>query len=206
MAGILKIRNMNLTRTKIKSRVKFLFEGSASALHRAGLNPNSVSALSLLSSLASAASYLYFREPYFLPPALLLLLGGFFDGVDGAMAEKYGQKTRFGALLDSTFDRISELAVLSAVIVANLCDLRWGLLAMATSMMVSYTRARAEGVGLDMMGRGIAERPERTIILALATALNSVWSEALPLGVVIIGILSTVTFIQRMSYARSSLR
>lgn len=59
---------------RMKGSFAFPFEDTASALHRAGLTPNFVSFLSLLSSLSSAVSFLYLRDPYFLPPVLLLLL------------------------------------------------------------------------------------------------------------------------------------
>ena len=106
----------------------------------------------------------------------------------------YGQMTKFGAFFDSTLDRLSEAMVFSSLILANppLSDPIWGLTALVTSILVSYTRVRGESIGVSMVAVGIAERAERILILAIATFLNYVW-----LGVILVALLSVVTIIQR---------
>jgi phosphatidylglycerophosphate synthase len=133
------------------------------------------------------------------PAATLLLLSGLFDALDGAMARLYGQVTKFGAFCDSLIDKIGEMLVLSAIILAGLCSTFWGLWALSSSILVSYTRARAEGEGASMK-IGIAERPERLLILAASTLAGLV-----EFGIIVISVLASVTVVQRICHAHREL-
>jgi CDP-diacylglycerol---glycerol-3-phosphate 3-phosphatidyltransferase len=137
----------------------------------------------------------------------VVLLSGFFDIIDGALARKTNQVTRFGGVLDSSLDRISEAAILIGIMsyfifyslspFALWIALMIGV-AMIFSFMVSYVRARAEGAGLDCQV-GIFTRAERVIILALGLLLSGI-PLVLVVVLIIITILSIVTFIQRLLY------
>jgi CDP-diacylglycerol--glycerol-3-phosphate 3-phosphatidyltransferase len=137
----------------------------------------------------------------------VVLLSGFFDIIDGALARNTNQVTRFGGVLDSSLDRVSEAAILIGIMsyflfysksdVALWIALVIGV-AMIFSFMVSYVRARAEGAGLECQV-GIFTRAERVIILALGLLLSGI-SFILVIALIIITLLSIVTFIQRMLY------
>jgi CDP-diacylglycerol--glycerol-3-phosphate 3-phosphatidyltransferase len=134
------------------------------------------------------------------------LLSGFFDILDGALARLTHKVTRFGGILDSTLDRISEAAMLLGIMAFFFFHsgsplVPWMvLLAGATllfSLMVSYVRSRAESAGIDCQV-GICTRAERVIILALGLLIGTNLSLAIALA--IIAVLSLVTVIQRLVY------
>ena len=110
---------------------------------------------------------------------LLLLASGFCDALDGTLARLYQQTTTFGGFLDSLLDRYADATILSGIILGELCNLFWGLTALTGSLLVSYTRARAEAAGVKMETVGIAERAERLVILATASFLSIAWPETL---------------------------
>jgi archaetidylinositol phosphate synthase len=125
------------------------------------------------------------------------MVSGFCDTLDGILARTYQQASAFGGFLDSLLDRYADSFVLTGIIISGLCNLIVGLAALASSLMVSYARARAEAAGIKMESIGIAERPERIIILAAASIMAIFWLQALNIGVAIIAVLATVTVIQR---------
>jgi len=174
----------------------------AKFLHSLGLSPFSLTLLGLVCAFLSGILYyvLAIRPWISWVAAILLLLSGLFDALDGAMARVYGQVTRFGGVIDSVFDRIGEVLVYSGIILGGLSSLFWGLVALVTSLMVSYVRSRAEAEGAKMEGIGIAERPERIVILAAATFIGQI-----ELGLVVIGCLATLTLFHRVWRARVEL-
>jgi archaetidylinositol phosphate synthase len=175
----------------------------ASALHGLGLKPNLITLMSFCCSLAAALAFIAVADHLLkgILAGILLLLSGLLDATDGAMARLYGEASHFGAFLDSVLDRISEIVVYWSVVYSGLVDWAIGLAALSGSLMVSYARARAEDLGSQMKGIGIAERPERLLILIVATFLGQ-----LNLGALLIALLSTFTVVQRVMYARSSMR
>ena len=134
----------------------------------------------------------------------LLLFAGLFDMVDGALARVRNQKTTFGAFLDSTLDRYSEGIVLLGVMLfaltsANTPGRTW-IVALAyvaglSSLMVSYARARAEGLGLDGHA-GLMARPERVLLLAVGLIVGG--ASLLIWTVGILAVTSTFTALQRI--------
>ncbi len=188
-----------LTRLKEKS-IEFL-DFHARQLHVLGLSPTSTSILGMLFAVGASACYYLSSSngSLSLLAAFLLLLSGFFDALDGAIARLYGQVTRFGAFCDSLIDKIGEMLVLSAIVLAGLCSTFWGLWAISSSILVSYTRARGESEGADMKV-GIAERPERLLILVVATLTGFV-----EVGFMVISALASVTVLQRIYHAHKQL-
>jgi len=139
--------------------------------------------------------------------ALLLLLSGFCDALDGILARLYQQQTAFGGFLDSLLDRYADAVVYAGIIVGGLCDASWGLIALIGSLLVSYSRARAEAAGMKMESVGLAERAERMIILAVATFIAYFWQlEAVNIGAILLAILSNLTVLQRSLYVYKKLR
>jgi len=140
-----------------------------------------------------------------------IFLSGFFDVFDGAVARYQKQVTRFGGFLDSLLDRYSDAIIIFALFFAGYCDIYVGIIAAIGSLLVSYTRARAEAGGLEtkFTAIGIAERSERIIFLMIGiffqgTLLyfdpNSIpdqkWG---PIGwvMLILAVITQITVIQR---------
>jgi archaetidylinositol phosphate synthase len=199
------IQNSELTMlTKLKKKVQQMLAAEAQAAHKIGLTPNMISAIGLALSLFSAVAYaLAQNQPLLLLLAVILLLAsGFCDTLDGVLARTFQRTSLFGGFFDSLLDRYADAAVYVGVIIGGLCDPIWGLIALAGSLLVSYSRARAEAAGIEMESVGVAERAERMIILAAASLAAIFWPQILNIGVLNIGIitlavLSNLTVLQR---------
>jgi archaetidylinositol phosphate synthase len=159
-----------------------------------------------LSFLAAVAYALTSQEQplWLLLAVFLFMASGFCDTLDGILARTYKQASPFGGFLDSLLDRYADaLAYVgiiisgASVIVSAQFSLIAALVALASSFMVSYSRARAEAAGIKMESVGIAERAERMLILVGASVVAVFWLPALSIGVVIIAVLATVTVLQR---------
>ena len=135
----------------------------------------------------------------------VVLTAGFFDMLDGALARHTKQVSRFGAVLDSTLDRISEAVLLLGILIFYLffgnqsaTGILLVCLALIGAPLVSYIRARAEAIGLECK-IGLFTRAERVIVLAVGLLLSHI-SYALIIALAIIAALSFVTAGQRLSY------
>lgn len=134
----------------------------------------------------------------------MLLISGFFDVVDGCVA-RYTQKvSQRGAFIDSTLDKIAEFVILTGVTIGALSDPIISILAICFSFMVSYVRARAESLHVDLRGIGIGERAERILILAVASFIPVSYS--IQFGIILIIIISAITLIQRVNYVTRRLK
>ena len=164
-----------------------------------GLTPNIVSMLGFSFSIFSAISYLLsINQPWFLLLAVALLLAsGFCDVMDGILARTYNQESIFGGFFDSLLDRYSDSTIFIGLIIGGLCDPIWGLLALIGSLLVSYSRARAESVGIKMGSVGLMERAERLILLIVSSIIAFFWLPALNFGIAILAILSNFTVLER---------
>ena len=136
---------------------------------------------------------------------LVLIIASFFDAVDGAMARKYSAVSKFGSVLDSVLDRIAEIGIYAGLIAGSLVAPWIGIWALSASLMVSYVRARVSVEGVTLKGVGIAERPERLLILLVATILWPISSSLLVGGVLLIAILSSFTVVSRVHRASTVL-
>jgi archaetidylinositol phosphate synthase len=190
--------------TKLKKRVQEALTGTAHIAYKLGLTPNIISIIGFALALFSAAAYAMAQnQPLLLLLAVVLLLAsGFCDTLDGALARTHQQATVFGGFFDSLLDRYADAAVYAGVIIGGLCDAVWGLAALAGSLLVSYSRARAEAAGIKMESVGIAERAERMIILAAASLIAILWPSilnvgTLNIGIILLAVLSNVTVLQR---------
>ena len=168
------------------------------ALFRLRLRPNHLTVIGLVVSFFAAAGFI---AGHVRGAGGLLLLAGLCDLLDGALARVSGQVTAFGAFLDSVIDRYSDLIVLLGIVVlfARTPHARGALVAMAGlvgSVMVSYTKARAESIGVEC-NVGFMERPERMICL-IAGALLGLLEPALW----VLAVLSNLTALQRIVFTR----
>jgi archaetidylinositol phosphate synthase len=168
------------------------------------LHPNAITVVSLLFSFVPAT--LYYMDRVQLAGLLLLFSGGL-DILDGAVARSTGRVSRFGGFLDSTFDRISDLAILAGIALSEIVDWRIVLIAAFGSFMVPYCRARGEAAGATNMAVGIAERAERQLVLVAASLIHPLVGQTnvLQLAVIIVGSLAWITVVQRILAARRAL-
>jgi len=184
-----------------------MLTSEAKAAHKIGLTPNMVSAIGLALAFFSAAAYAIAQNQplWILLATILLLASGFCDTLDGVIARIYQQQSVFGGFLDSLLDRYADAAVYAGVIIGGLCDPLWGIAALAGSMLVSYSRARAEAAEIKMESVGVAERAERMIILAAASLATIFWPQilnigTLNIGIIVLAVLSNLTVLQRGVY------
>lgn len=188
--------------TRFKEQIQSFLVAEARLLHNLGMTPNQISALAIAFAFVAGGFYWTWQyNRFFLIVApVFLLLSGFFDALDGVVARLHGEETVFGGFLDSTLDRYAEAVILTALIVSGLCNVFWGSTALVGSLLVSYTRARAEAAGVKMETVGLAERAERLIILVVASFAAYVWLCALEWAVWILALLANFTVIQRIAY------
>ena len=168
------------------------------ALVRLHLRPNHLTMCGLLISACAGAAFVF---GHVRAAGVLLILAGLFDLLDGSLARAADQATAFGAFLDSVIDRYSDIVVMLGIVVlyARMPHARGALLAMAGlagSVMVSYTKARAESIGIAC-NVGMMERPERLICL-IAGALLGLMEPALW----VLAILANLTALQRILFTR----
>lgn len=189
--------------TKLKQRVQSTVASQARGAHNMGLTPNEVSICGIILAFLSAVLYGYVL---LLPAILLLLFSGYCDILDGALARLYKQATPFGGFLDSLLDRYADAAVYVGVILSGLCSVPSGLTALVGSLLVSYSRARAEAANVKMESVGFAERAERIIILAIASLTAILWQPAMEIGVIVLAVLTNLTVLQRALHVYNKLK
>jgi len=190
--------NLSRVRSAIASR---LTEPVAGVLARTGLSPDAISWTGFVLALGAAALIIT-GHPF--AAGFVVLVAGFFDILDGALARRVKKVTPFGAVLDSTLDRLSEAVVLLAILVlyaqeAAFTPIILACLALIGSLLVSYVRARAEGAGLECRV-GLFTRGERVVVLALGLLLSHI-DYALVIALAIIVVFSFFTIVQRLVYA-----
>jgi CDP-diacylglycerol--glycerol-3-phosphate 3-phosphatidyltransferase len=175
------------------------------------LTPNAISLTGFVLNLVAAGLV---TQQRFVLAGLAFIVGSVMDTLDGRYSRMSGKGTQFGAFLDSTLDRVEEGIVLTAVAAyfASLGDdlaAAAVVLAVIGSFMVSYTRARAEALGVECKV-GVATRPVRVVILALgllfAEGAGVLDVELLEPAVYLIAALSIVTVLQRVLHVRNELR
>ena len=171
------------------------------------ISPNHLTFIGLLINTAAAVFFGFGNERnfvrMFLYAGLVIIGAGIFDMVDGRVARLTDQVTVFGAFFDSVIDRYSDVVLFFGLVVfyARGNRLLYVFLAafvMATSLMVSYTRARAEAL-IGSCKVGFMERPERIVLIILG-ALFERWGAMAPV-LWILAVISTLTVVHRISYA-----
>jgi CDP-diacylglycerol--glycerol-3-phosphate 3-phosphatidyltransferase len=166
---------------------------------RAGLTPNLITLLGLLGNIGAA---LFISKGEFIIGGIIASVAGTFDAIDGTMARLSGELSKFGCLFDSLIDRYSEMTLLLGILVHfssinNHTGIILVYLALCGSFLVSYIRARAEGLGVEVK-KGILTRVERLLILVISLLFKQ------PLmGVLIIALLANFTALQRLWFVRS---
>jgi CDP-diacylglycerol--glycerol-3-phosphate 3-phosphatidyltransferase len=184
---------------------------SITGLARTRVTPNALTASGvLLCALASVLVYFEYRDEYvfYWLGALTFVVGSILDILDGALARAGGKQTPFGAFIDSTTDRISEGFMLGAIALVfhrhgDEVALACAFAALAGSFLVSYTRARAEALGLkgDV---GIGSRAERVVVITAGLVLAP-WG-VLPWAIYLLTATAWLTVVQRVLSVRAQLR
>jgi CDP-diacylglycerol---glycerol-3-phosphate 3-phosphatidyltransferase len=192
---------------ELKRRSRLLVVTPALFLGRLGFTPNG---LTILGSILTASVGLLIAQGWFLAAGVCLWLFSLTDTLDGALARATDRVSVFGAFLDSVCDRYAEAAVFFGLVwwyqtTANLPGVALAYLALVGSLMVSYARARAEGVGLEAAEVGWFQRPERIILLGLGLLVAALQPAALLLVLAALAVLTTLTVLQRVRHvARAS--
>jgi len=174
-------------------------------LVRRGVHPNALTTMGFVSVVMAGVLYHLDHVRW---AGVLVLLGGVWDIFDGQVARVSGMASKFGAFYDSTLDRISEIVVFLGLLslynkygsaMADVWMVYAIVLAMGGSLMVSYTRARAEGLGLECKV-GLMQRPERVILLGLGSlSFGLMWKGLiLKVAIVLVAVLTNVTAVQRI--------
>jgi CDP-diacylglycerol--glycerol-3-phosphate 3-phosphatidyltransferase len=180
----------------------WLLRKVVSGLAATGITPNMLTFFALA---VNGWATVLFAMGGFRAAAGVLLLAGFLDMADGQVARRVGRVTAFGAFLDSTLDRYSDLALYMGLVVyyaviGRTFYLILAALAMASSFMVSYSRARAESL-IPTCKVGFMERPERLVLLIIGGAFNRMapvlW---------VIATISTITVVHRIVYTGREIR
>jgi archaetidylinositol phosphate synthase len=135
--------------------------------------------------------------------SILLVISGFFDVIDGSVARATKQTSKKGAFLDSSFDKISEAIIFIGIAVGNLANPILCMIALSLSIIVSYVRARAESLGVELKGIGIGERAERLLIIAIVGMVPVIG--AMQWAVIVVSVVAGLTLIQRIAVASKKL-
>ncbi len=167
-------------------------------LGKLGFSPN---IFSILSVVAGALCLWFFYSRNLIIGAFLIISTGILDMFDGAIARATGKITKFGGVLDHVLDRYVEYLIVMGIILSGYVDWLWGVFTLFGMIMASFTRAKAESVGgLKNCSVGIAERQEKLIILIVGTLLSAFYIDILTYAVILVGVLSHLTVIQRLKY------
>ena len=170
-------------------------EALGRAFAATGLPPTFWTCVGLALSAAAAAAYGAGSswQHAALAGGALVIASGFFDVVDGQVARITGRASRRGAFLDSVFDKVAEAAVFGGILVGGLADAPLVFLAATASLLVSYSRSRADSLGVQLGGTGIGERAERLLVLAIVGMAGYI-----EIAVAAVAALAAVTLVQRI--------
>lgn len=191
---------------RVRPALARLVDPVADGLLRAKVHPDAVTAAGTLGVLVGAL--VFFPQGMFFTGTAVVFFSVLTDLLDGTMARKLGRVSRFGAWLDSTCDRVADAAIFGGLVLwyagtgdsALLTGL--ALFCLVAGSIVSYAKARAEGLGMTC-DVGLAERAERLILVLLGTLLAGLGlDDALPVLLWVLAAASAVTVVQRLVEVR----
>ena len=132
---------------------------------------------------------------------VFFLLSGFMDVVDGAVAKSTDTISKFGNFIDSTSDRLGEIAVYYGILIGNWASSDIVFLTVTFSLLVSYIRAKGDSLGVDLKGSGLGERAERMIILSVSSMFGYTYY-----GILLVSALAILTFVERSVITMNALK
>jgi CDP-diacylglycerol--glycerol-3-phosphate 3-phosphatidyltransferase len=192
--------------------VRRLAAASIAGVERTRVTPDALTAAGVGLSIAGAVAvwFEYLGWGFFWLGAALFVVGSILDILDGALARSRGLGSPFGAFIDSTVDRVGEAFMLGAIaLVFMRDDLEWAVAlafaGLAGSFLVSYTRARAEALGLrgDV---GLGSRAERVVVITAGLVLAPLAELVLPAAIALLTATAWLTVVQRVTAVRRQLR
>ena len=187
---------------------------------RIGITPNIVTTIGLIGNIIAAGFFIYAAQhdcdmPSIFWGGIIILLAGLFDMMDGRLARMGHMTSTFGALLDSTLDRYSEMVTLMGIVLIftehpDDCWFPMGIVtftALLGSVMVSYVRARAEGLQIECKV-GLMQRPERVVVTAITAILTGATKNLwwLAGGMMTIAVLANLTAFWRIAHCYKVLK
>lgn len=209
----------------IQKIIYYLINPLIRGMIKVGITPNIVTFIGFLGNMAAAGMFIYAATltggwyAWIGYGGWVLIASSLFDMMDGRLARLGNMSSTFGAFWDSTLDRYSELVSLGGIVgfyfglegeTWGLDNTVWGILTLAAmigSVMVSYVRARAEGLGLDCKV-GIMQRPERVVVLCLGAIVAGFIDNGIPVcvAILIIAVLSNITAFWRIAHVYKQLK
>lgn len=188
---------------KMLMRIKSVIDKAAGLFITLKIRPNAITIMALITGLTAGV---FFALGYPVWAGVAIIICGFFDVMDGKVAVRTNRQSLFGAIFDSALDRYSEFFIYLGL--AVYFREHWALwitfLTFLGSSMVSYTRARAEGLGFEC-SVGIMQRAERMTLLTLGSFLGVIFNKFDPVIIAVLGVIALVsnfTAIQRTLYVR----
>ena len=188
---------LNNRRNALQPHMDKIGSGCAST----GLCRNFWTGIGVMFAFASGVAYGMNIEFALIIGGILLLVSGFFDIVDGQVARVTSKTSKKGAFLDSVFDKIAEVAIFLGILIGGYAEPYLVLLAITLSLLVSYTRARAESFGIKLQGIGIGERAERLLVIAIIGMIGF-----MDYAVMIVIVIAGITLIQRIVFTAKELK
>ena len=184
---------------RLRSLLNPIVDGIARVFVKLGFSPSGLTVIGVLVACVAAA---LIARGMLAAGGVVVLVAGVFDLFDGAVARMTNRATKFGALFDSVMDRVSEAVVLLGLLWFYLEDgEQLGAVLVYVSIvgstMVSYVRARAEGLGIECKG-GLMQRPERVASLGVGIIVGQWWEPAVLVVLGVIAVLTVVTTVQRV--------
>ena len=184
---------------RLRSLLNPIVDGIARVFVKLGFSPSGLTVIGVLVACVAAA---LIARGMLAAGGVVVLVAGVFDMFDGAVARMTNRATKFGALFDSVMDRVSEAVVLLGLLWFYLDDgEQLGAVLVYVSIvgstMVSYVRARAEGLGIECKG-GLMQRPERVASLGIGIIVGQWWQPAVLIVLGVIAVLTVVTTVQRV--------
>lgn len=181
---------------RLRDRLLPYTEGLGRIFARTGMSANFWTSMGLATAFVAAILYGSVTEYAYVLGGIMLLISGFFDLIDGQVARVTGKVSRSGAFLDSMFDKIAEVAVFAGLASGGLVSPDLALLAIGLSLLVSYARAKADAMLINIRGYGIGERAERLLVIAVIGMIPGMMT----LAVFIVIVISAITVAQRILY------
>ena len=184
---------------RLRNLLSPIVDAIARVLVRLGFSPSGLTVIGVLIACVAAA---LIAQGMLAIGGIVMLIAGVFDMFDGAVARMTDRATKFGALFDSVMDRVSEAVVLLGLLWFYLEDgEQLGAVLVYVSIvgstLVSYVRARAEGLGIECKG-GLMQRPERVASLGVGIIVGQWWEPAVLIVLGVIAALTVVTTVQRV--------
>ncbi|MCS6769508.1 MAG: CDP-alcohol phosphatidyltransferase family protein [Candidatus Caldarchaeum sp.] len=196
----------------VSRRGRSLFERAAVPLVRVfarlRVSPNALTAAGVALTMFSLLFYrlTVVDRFYFLPAGFALTAAALLDGLDGSLARLTGKESKLGAFVDSMSDRISDALIVVGFMLTGYVDGFLAVAMLASSMLVSYARARGESLNVSLKEVGLGERAVRVIAAILGTFLGYVNPAAVYVSAVFISVVSSITVGQRVWATASVLR